>query len=86
MRKSSLKEVNNEDSSNSNSEIITRENITDTPFTIIGIEKGFFVVIGEYRLTEIGTYSACMEFIDNKSWNNITSVIMIIVEKLTKKQ
>lgn len=64
-------------------ELITREDIEDSPFTIIGIEgKRYFGAMGQYRITE--------EFINPEivrnelkeiTWNRIVQVMMIIVER-----
>ena len=34
-----------------NTELITREQIDETPFTVIGTKEGFFGSIGKYSLT-----------------------------------
>lgn len=50
---SNAEENNSSQFGDTNTELIQRWRVYNTPFTIIKNEQGWFVVMGEYRLTEI---------------------------------
>lgn len=70
----------------SNEELIRRHSVLNTPFTIITTDEGSFITMGRYRLTEAKSFEECMEDIDNKDWNLLTSVISIIHETLNQNK
>lgn len=82
---SNAKEAHN---TNLNStELIKKEEVENTPFTIVTTENEIFAVMGEYRVTEkydkneygVGQLKAMVQEI---TWNRLVQVIMIINEKL----
>tara|TARA_B100001094_G_C18039641_1_gene724339 strand:- start:712 stop:1005 length:294 start_codon:yes stop_codon:yes gene_type:complete len=61
--------------------LIERENIEDSPFTIVSIEEEHFGVMGEYRLTE--KYSNKEELkkeLSKITWNRIIQIVMVLDE------
>lgn len=76
-----LKEVHNVKSDSPNSELITRDDVPDSPFTIIGIDNEFFGAMGKYRITEPSVNKEVIENeLKNITWNRLVQVIMIIFE------
>ena len=73
-----VKEANNTDS---NSEIIKRKDIKNSPFIIITVEKGSFGTMGKYRITEIyETPEEVEEELKEITWNRIIQVIQLLTE------
>lgn len=70
------------DSKHSRSEIMTYEEIKDTPFTLVKTDEGWFGSMANHRLTEF--YETKAEAKNNTikiSWNRIIQVLAIITEK-----
>lgn len=68
----------------SNSELIKRTNIENSPFEVISFtEKNeHFGAMGEYRLTEIyDTMEKAKEKVEQVTWNRVIQVIMLLIEK-----
>ncbi len=85
--KGNAKEADNADSSK-NEQLVTRTNIENSPFEIIGIKdkKEYFATLGEYRITEIfKTKKEAIKEVSEITWNRIIQVQMILIEKLNKK-
>ena len=74
--------VENTNNSNysKNEELIKREDIKDSPFTMITTEEGTFGVMGKYRITEFGTTKEVKAELKKITWNRIIQVIMLINE------
>ena len=71
-----------------NKELITRKQVKDSPFEVIGItdKKEFFAVLGEYRITEkFNSEKEAIKEVKGISWNRVIQVMMILIEKLNKK-
>ena len=67
-----------------NSEMIKREDVKNTPFTIISLtdKNEHFAVMGEYRVTEVyKTKEKAKKEVEQITWNRIIQVIMILNEK-----
>ncbi len=67
-----------------NSEMIKREDIKNTPFTIISLtdKNEHFAVMGEYRVTEVyKTKAKAKKEVEEITWNRIIQVVMILNEK-----
>lgn len=64
----------------SNSELITRERITGTPFWVIGQEnKEWFIVMKNYKITEgKATREEALKELENNKWNIIAAVCEIV--------
>ncbi len=62
-----------------NSELIVREPIENSPFTIIGIENQWFGSMGKYRITEpMDTKEEVKEEVSKITWDRIVQVILIV--------
>lgn len=69
-------------------ELVTRKEVKDSPFVVIGItakeeseKKEYFGVLGNYRITETYDTSEEVEKLLKKiTWNRIVQVILIISE------
>lgn len=69
----------NEEHNNASFEIIHREHVEDTPFTMIMLQEGdCFIACGNYRLTERIGHVKALELIDGKDWNLIMQLIDIV--------
>jgi hypothetical protein len=68
---------------NSNSTLIERENIENTPFTVI-TENGYsFGVMAEYRITEkYDTVEEVKQELKEITWNKIVQITALLIEKL----
>lgn len=67
---------------NSNLELITMDEVPGTPFKITGTEeKGYFLTLGKYRLTEY--YETKTEALDRlilEQWTIMLRIITIVTE------
>lgn len=73
---------NNEDYGN---KILDRITIVGTPFTIVRTEENLeksFIAIGNNRITELTTEIELTEKLENKDWDLITSLVIIITERV----
>ena len=66
--------------SKDSSETIKREDVKDSPFTIITIEGKSFGTMGEYRLTEEGNIKEIKKQLKTITWNRIIQVVMLLDE------
>ena len=66
--------------SKDSSETIKREDVKDSPFTIITIEGKSFGTMGEYRLTEEGNIKDIRKQLKTITWNRVIQVIMLLDE------
>lgn len=67
------------------SELVQREQLKNTPFTMIGLENRWFGTMGEYRMTE--EYESKEELeneLSNITWNRIIQVMMVLDEIKSK--
>ena len=70
---------------NSNSELIQRDGITDSPFEVITQNGVSFGTMGQYRLTEPTTDKRKLKReLEKITWNRIIQVIMILDEMKDK--
>lgn len=69
-----------------NTEIIKRNVIHDTPFTIITTDEGSFIAMGRYRVSDLMSEDQCLERILAKDWNLLISAIGIITETIKSNQ
>lgn len=70
------KKVAKEDSG----ETISRDQIKDSPFTIITIDGKSFGTMGDYRVTEEGTLKEIKKQLKTITWNRIIQVVMLLDE------
>lgn len=79
------KEVNKQDSLNK--ELIKREEVENSPFTIITVNKESFGTMGEYRITDTHkTVEAVRKELKKITWNRIVQVMMILNKLQTKNE
>lgn len=79
-----LLDVDSMDKKNSNSEeLVTRKEIENTPFVVVGTEHGYFGVLGKYRLTEpMETEEEAEKATKEITWNRIVQVMMLVSEEM----
>lgn len=68
-----------------NYEMVERENIEDTPFTVITVKETgeHFACLGKYRITEpVKTKAECIKEVKKVTWNRIVQVILLMHETL----
>jgi hypothetical protein len=77
--------VESQDKQKLNSELIKQTEIENTPFTLIEMENGKFISMGQYRLTEVHEpekpNKELIKEVTKMSWNRITQVFLIIQEQ-----
>ena len=78
-----VKKVNKKDSGNE--QLVERWPIEETPFTVIRVEKKYFGVMGEYRVTEEkGNRGEVEDELRRITWNRMIQVMMIMDEIKSK--
>lgn len=78
---SSTKSLLNEENFKKNKELITRDEIEDSPFTIIGTEGKYFGTMGKFRITEPRkTKKEVEKELKEITWNRIVQVILLLTE------
>lgn len=76
----------NTNNQHSSEELVERHNYPNTGFLIVGNkEKGYFVALGQHRLTEFQTYGECETAITEKNWDLIVNVISIFAHESAKQ-
>lgn len=93
---SSVDENNNSNSGNENQTLIERTKFTNAPFTLIKQDEKYYVVMGDYRVSEVyDTKSEALKdfnaeewehdsdkyITSNTNWGVLTNVISVIVEE-----
>ena len=66
--------------SKDSSETIKREDVKDSPFTIITIDGKSFGTMGGYRLTEEGNIKDIRKQLKTITWNRVIQVVMLLDE------
>lgn len=77
-----VKEMDNKNSS----KLIEREHIPGTPFHVIGMkDKGWFLIMGNYKITEdYATKDEAINQLAESHWNIILNLTSIAVETINK--
>lgn len=80
----------NTENTTESQELIVREKIPNSPFTVVGNETvGYFITMGEYRLTEhFETTEQASKQLEIDRWNIIARLIAATLDKydtLTKQ-
>lgn len=85
--KDEKQQSNVKENNNSKSTLITRERINKTPFTVIGNEEtGYFIAMGDYRLTEIHKrIEQAMAEILEEPWNVTLKMMSAIIDRYKKE-
>lgn len=72
-------------SSDVNETVLKREDLENTPFTLISLDDGvnWFGCMGEYRITEPtnNKQSLIDDLITPKDWNRLIQVFLILLDK-----
>lgn len=68
-------------------QLIQKEEIENTPFHVVGSEElGFFITIGNVRLTDPQkTMEEAYNMLDNHTWQIITNLIISLVYKILEE-
>lgn len=83
----------NAENDNSSNSLINRIPVDGTPFTIVEIEKGYFLALGNYRLTEVVedenelynlVIAPTYEHNGHYDWNFLLTVVNAIVQASKK--
>lgn len=77
--------MNNEEKSVK--ELVSRIQVENSPFTIIGTEKGHFLTLGKYRMTtkNFSNVQEITEWMDLNKWELMATFCSIIAEETTKE-
>jgi hypothetical protein len=69
-----------------NKQLIEREKIEGTPFTLIKQNEQYFLVMGDHRLTEpTKNRETTMIKLENEKWLLMTQVVICILESMNKQ-
>lgn len=84
-RKDTLKSLTSvekkQDKETSSTELIKRQQIADTPFTIIELEdKSYILACGRYKIMESKIKQDLLQKVQRKDWILISSLITTIVD------
>lgn len=75
-----LNTQNNIENTHNSQSLISREPIEGTPFTIIGTEVGYFITLGDFRLSEqTPDKQELIDKITNKTWDLIIATIAAVI-------
>ena len=77
-----IKIMMNTDNKNKVEELVQREEVKDTPFTIVTTEEGSFVTMGKYRLSEPKGIDEVRKETKQITWNRLIQVIMLLHENM----
>lgn len=68
------------DNNPSGEQLLEREQITNSPFWIIGNKvDGYYLVLGHYRLTDVyNTKQEVIEYVNNRPWDIILGMIISV--------
>lgn len=74
--------VNETTNSNSNSKLVEREEIKNTPFTAVKFEDKWFLTMGKYRLTDgLASKEDVINEAKDASWFRIMQIIQIMIDE-----
>lgn len=63
-----------------NTQLIEREEVEGTPFTLIKHDEQWYILMGRYRLSEGMTKEDALKNANTMDWNKILQVMTIIVQ------
>jgi hypothetical protein len=68
-----------------NEQLIKRYEVENSPFVIVNIDNVYFGTLANYKLTkDYETKEEAEKALTEPTWNNITNLIIILHEILTK--
>lgn len=77
-------QLNVENNHNNNSTLIDYKEIEGTPFTMVRKEDKYFLIMGDYRMTEpTNTEEETMEKIEKEKWLLIFHIAATVIEKMS---
>lgn len=78
--------VEEKENNSTSSELIIREKIEGTPFTLIKLEStGWFLTLGKYRMSEpVDNKEELIQKVIDKDWNLILDTICTLTEDVPK--
>jgi len=80
-QKQSNTDVEEKFNSNSNSELIKKTDVENSPFQVVTTEQGSFGTMGQYRLTEVfENENEAIEEMKTITWNKIVQVMMVLID------
>ncbi len=63
-------------------ELITRDDMKDSPFHVIGVEGKYFGAMGNFRITEkMEDKVSVKKELKKITWDRILQVVLILIEK-----
>lgn len=71
---------------NKQSSLIIRDHVDKTPFTVVTIEQGSFIAIGNRRITEYMDKDILYEMIELRSWELISNMCMVLIDIMSEKE
>lgn len=66
-------------------ELIKREPVEGTPFTKVTTDRGTFIGMGQYRLTEFLESDQIQDILLTKDWNFLLAVVSVVVENIVNQ-
>ncbi len=64
-----------------NTELVNREDVVNSPFSVVTTEEGSFGVLGKWRITEVHANKEIVhEELSVVTWNRIMQVISLVLE------
>jgi len=74
------------DESNSNTELIERYRVPNTPFDMITINSETFGTFGKFRITEIyQSKEECLKILEKVDWNRLVQIMTLVFELMNKE-
>lgn len=68
-----------------NSSAYSRREVENTPFEAIGVEDGWFLTWGTWKLTEAhGSYEDLMEYMETHKWELTSTYVLTLLEATRK--
>lgn len=84
---SSSNTAEGQDNNNSNSELVEKINIKDTPFTAVRLDDKWFLTLGKYRLTDpVQTFDEVEAQAYETTWTRIMSIMQIMIDENEEKK
>lgn len=72
---------------NRSTELITNEQIENTPFKIHGIENEWFITLGDYRITQnYLTKDEAIKHLETHKWNVVLQMIGTALDRFDEKE
>ncbi len=63
-------------------ELVKRQDVPDSPFTIVTTEEGSFLTMGKYRISEPADLKEIIKESKKITWNRLIQVMMLVGENM----